>query len=331
MDGFRKIISKRWPWLLLGTGLAALVAVNGIAWMQARAMTHFVRGGLRTKKPEKLEPIEKVKVILTGVQIPRPENRRSPQDVGLSYQTQTIAIPEGGQLETWLIPRERSRGAIVMFPAHGGSKDSLLGQAVVFHRLGYETMLVDFQGTGGSTGSDSTIGYREAREVALSVKFLKEIRPDRPIVLYGVSMGAAAVMRAVAVEGVTPAAIVLESPFDSLLNAVRHRFQAMGLPGFPAAELMVLWGGVQHGFNGFAHNPVDYAMEIDCPTLIFQGEKDPRISMADVKAISNNLQGFKQLVSFADAGHGSLLAFDAPRWQQELVQFLEKLELNDDN
>lgn len=327
MNAVRKIVSKRWPWLLLGTGLAAVVAVNGIAWMQARAMTHFVRGGLRTKRPEKLGAIEKVKIILTGVQIPRPENRRSPQDVGLSYQTHTIAIPEGGSLETWLIPRlGRSRGVAVMFPAHAGSKDSLLGQAIVFHDLGYETVLVDFQGTGGSTGNDSTIGIREAREVALTVKYLEQMRSGRPIVLYGTSMGAAAVMRAIAVEGVTPGAIVLESPFDSLLNAVRHRFQAMGLPGFPAAELMVLWGGVQHGFNGFAHNPVEYAMEINCPTLIFQGERDPRISMAEVIAISDNLAGSKQLVSFAEAGHGSLLAFDAVRWKQELAQFLDQLD-----
>ena len=329
MNVVRKIVSKRWPWLLLGTGLAALLAVNGIAWMQARAMTNFVSGGLRTKKPEKLSALEKVKIILTGVEIPRPENRRSPEDVGLSYQTHTIAIPEGGSLEAWLIPQEEPQSSeklVAMFPAHAGSKDSLLRQAVVFHNLGYETVLVDFQGTGGSTGSDTTIGIREARDVALTIKYLEQIRAERPIVLYGTSMGAAAVMRAIAVEGVTPAAIVLESPFDSLLNAVRHRFKAMGLPVFPAAELMVLWGGVQHGFNGFAHNPVEYAMEIDCPTLIFQGGQDPRISMAEVTAISDNLPGYKQLVSFAEAGHGSLLAFDAARWKQELAQFLEQID-----
>lgn len=321
---FRKIVSKRWPWLLLGTGLAAVVAVNGIAWMQVRAMTHFVPGGLRTKKPEQLGVLEKVKIILTGVQIPRPENRRSPENVDLSYQTYTIEIPEGGSLETWLIPRERSRGVVAMFPAHAGSKDSLLGQAVVFHKLGYEIMLVDFQGTGGSTGSNSTIGIREAREVALTVEYLEKIRAGSPIILYGTSMGAAAVMRAIAVEEVSPAAIVLESPFDSLLNTVRHRFEAMGLPGFPGAELMVFWGGVQHGFNGFAHNPVEYAKEIYCPTLIFQGGRDPRVSIAEVTAISDNIPGSKKLVSFAEAGHGSLLFFDAAQWQKELAQFLDR-------
>ena len=52
-------------------------------------------------------------------------------------------------------------------------------------------------------------------------------------------------------------AAVLECPFDTMLNAVRARFTAMGLPSFPGAGLMVFWGGWQHGYNAFAHNPVN--------------------------------------------------------------------------
>ncbi|NJR40440.1 MAG: hypothetical protein HC781_18420 [Leptolyngbyaceae cyanobacterium CSU_1_4] len=87
------------------------------------------------------------------------------------------------------------------------------------------------------------------------------------MILYGASMGAVAVMRAVAIEKIEPVALILESPFDRLLNTVRHRFEVMGIPSFPSAELIVFWGGVQLGIDGFNHNPVDYARSIDCPRI----------------------------------------------------------------
>ncbi|NER32987.1 MAG: hypothetical protein F6J93_02725 [Oscillatoria sp. SIO1A7] len=36
------------------------------------------------------------------------------------------------------------------------------------------------------------------------------------------------------------------------------------------------------------------------------------------------ISGSKKLVSFAEAGHGSLLFFDAAQWQKELAQFLDR-------
>jgi uncharacterized protein len=38
--------------------------------------------------------------------------------------------------------------------------------------------------------------------------------------------------------------------------------RALHIPPFPLAELIIFWGGVQHGFNAFAHNPVTYAAQV---------------------------------------------------------------------
>ncbi|MBE9078296.1 hypothetical protein IQ241_13505 [Romeria aff. gracilis LEGE 07310] len=52
-------------------------------------------------------------------------------------------------------------------------------------------------------------------------------------------MGAVAVMRAISLHDIQPDAAILESPFDRLLSTVCHRFEAMGIPSFPGAELIV--------------------------------------------------------------------------------------------
>jgi alpha-beta hydrolase superfamily lysophospholipase len=174
-------------------------------------------------------------------------------------------------LEGWFVPHPQSRGVIVMFTGYAGVKDGLLTPAATVFQLGWSSLLVDFRGTGGSSGSDATLGMREAEDVAAAFAYTRESWPGQPVVLYGVSMGSAAILRAVAVERVRPAGLILEGAFDRLLTTTRHRFDAVGAPASPAAELLLFWGSVQLVYNGFGHNLVEYAASVECPTLLMHG------------------------------------------------------------
>lgn len=89
--------------------------------------------------------------------------------------------------------------------------------------MDYDTLVVDFRGVGGLIGNTTTFGVREAKDVALAVSYAQRLNLKRPFVLYGVSMGSAAILNAVAQEKVPPDAIILELPFARLLDAVRSR------------------------------------------------------------------------------------------------------------
>jgi uncharacterized protein len=318
--------------LLLLALLATGIGINAVAWMQARAMTHYVTGKERTAKPEKLSWLDKVGVVFMGVRLPRPVNYQTPANLNLSYKTYRVAvdgpaIAEPAYLETWFVAApsaQKARGVVLLFPPYGGSKSSVLAPAKTLHNLGYHTLLIDFRGAGGSSGSDTTLGVREADDVVMAVADAHRRWPGQPIVLYGASMGAAAVMRAVAQGRVRPEAVILESPFDRLLHAVRHRFTAIGLPSFPAAELIVWWGGWQQKIDGFNHNPVDYASSVTCPTLLFYGQRDQRVTPADTQAIFGQIVGPKQLVVLPGTGHGGLAREQPKPWQQSVGAFLAR-------
>ena len=111
---------------------------------------------------------------------------------------------------------------------------SLLPEAAVWRELGYDTLLVDFRGSGGSSGQVTTLGYLEAEDVAAACNYARRQLGMTRTVLYGISIGAAAILRAVARGDVDPAALVLECPFDRLLSTAQNRFAAMGVPSFPA-------------------------------------------------------------------------------------------------
>jgi uncharacterized protein len=137
-------------------------------------------------------------------------------------------------------------------------------------------------------------------------------------------MGSAAILRAIAREGVTADAVIIETPFDRLINTARNRFNLMGLPAFPAAELLVFWGGVQQGFNGFEHNPVEYARSVKCPVLMMHGERDSRVTAEQARSIFDNLDGLKRFRLF-DVSHEVIAVARPEEWREQVIDFLNRL------
>lgn len=224
------------------------------------------------------------------------------------------------------MPQPQPRGLALLFVGYAGVKEGALTPAAKLYQWGYSSLLVDFRGAGGSSRSDQTLGIWEAEDVAAAFVYARATWPDLPVVLYGVSMGGAAALRAAAVAGVRPAGLILEAVFDRLDTTTRHRFAALGLPGSPAAELLLFWGGVQLGVNPFAHNPVAYAASVDVPVLLLYGEQDPWILPPERSALAGALRGPVTLVSFPGQGHGGPYVYaDPERWDAAVHAFLDGL------
>jgi pimeloyl-ACP methyl ester carboxylesterase len=176
--------------------LGLVVLVNVAAFLHARAFTHYVARGERTGPVTELDRWHKAKVMLTGVTMLRPENPYGPADFDLPFTTHTIA--EGDvRLEAWHVPAERSRGLVLLFHGHGGCKCGLLWEADALREIGYSSLLVDFRGSGGSSESVTTIGVFEADDVAAAVDYARGHWPGQRLILYGQSMGAAAILTVV--------------------------------------------------------------------------------------------------------------------------------------
>jgi alpha-beta hydrolase superfamily lysophospholipase len=312
----------------LGLGvLAALVlaalGLNVVAYRHARAMTRLSARGERTPRPEALSVRQKLRVLATGATLPRPTNERTPADLALEFVSQRFRTADGLELEAWFVPRSEARGTILLFHGYADRKASLLDAALAFQELGYASLLVDFRGSGGSQGDATSIGYHEAEDVRAALAHARNRNHARPFVLFGASMGAAAVLRAVAQLHVVPDVLVLQYPFSKMSLTVARRFEAMGLPTFPAAPVLVFWGGWQQGFNGFRHNPLDYARAVRIPTLLMQGDRDDRVSMAEARAIYEKLAGRKRLEIFSGVGHQSLVQAQPAQWRRAVAEFVE--------
>lgn len=309
--------------VLLFLLLAGFGALNIMAYRHARAMLVYAPGGARTESPEDLSRVARLRVLIFGVNLPRPADGMPPAALSPDARAMTIEVSGGVTLSAWHASRGPGAPLVILFHGYSTEKTRLLHETRELHALGASVLLVDFRGSGGSSESYSTLGWREAEDVAAAVAHAREHLPHSRLILYGQSMGSAAILRAIHAHNVRPDAVILESVFDTMLNAIRSRFRAMGVPPFPSAELMTFWGGRQFGFNGFAHNPVDYAPSVVCPVLCLHGTDDPRAPEDQARRVFDaTLSPRKKFATFDGVGHGSYAAAHPDTWRALVANFI---------
>ena len=315
------------PMLRRTLGALVLLAslLNVVVALHAWRFTHFTaEAGPHTRNPEHLSPTEKIGVLLTGVRNPKPVNLAPP---AFPYENVELAGPNG-RLAAWYGPLPAARGTVVLCHGYASDKSRLRPEAAYFRQLGYAVLLLDFSGHGASAGYQTTIGYREAADVVAATRWALARQPGRPLVLYGVSMGAVAILRAESELGLRPAANILECPYGSMLQTARNRFASMGLPPFPLANMLVFWGGVENAYWAFGLRAEDYARRASAPTLLLWGTADPRVTRAETDSIFAHLLGPKRRHYFAGAGHEPYWHRQPAAWRCAIGSFLhDELEV----
>jgi uncharacterized protein len=138
----------------------------------------------------------------------------TPDQVGMQYEDVSIQTSDGVKLHGWFLPAESEKGTVLMFHGNGGNISHRLETIAIFHRLGYNVMIIDYRGYGQSQGSPSEQGtYRDAEAAWAHLTRTRKIDADK-IVIFGRSLGGA-VAAWLAVEKHS-AGLILESTFTSV-------------------------------------------------------------------------------------------------------------------
>lgn len=295
---------KRWAYGFAALLLGAFVAVNVSAWRHAYALTHYIEAGTRTPDPEELTATQRLRVLLFGVRIPKPVS-----DDDLPNYV--------GELATTQRTSEQATGHCFLFHGYAASRDQVRPTAGLLHSC--TVVQVDLRGHGDSPGDQTSVGWREAEDV---VEVVNALRQDgEPVILYGFSMGAAAILRATGPLGLEVDAVIAEGCFGRFDTTVRQRFATMGVPSWPGAELLLFWGSRQMGFDAKTHNPQDYIAQVKAPVLVLHGEKDPRVTLSEAQALGAH----GQLVVTPGLGHQQLAEVDPTAFRAAVRPFLESV------
>lgn len=299
--------------------LVLFILLNVVVIFHAFKFTHFYEPNEVTiKKQQDKTKWDITKEILFGINAIKQKNI-APDS---TYQDIKLATTDGLKLDAWIISVPNAKGTVAMFHGHGSKKSAILEEAKSFRTLGYNTLLIDFRAHGNSEGNTCTIGANESDDVKAAYDYLSQ-KGEKNITLWGISMGASAVSKAMNDYLLTPNKIILEMPFGSLSDAVVGRVKMMGLPAQPISVLLTFWGGVEHGFWAFNMKPTEYVKKIKCPVLVQWGKNDPRVSQKETNEVYANITSPKKLVVYENSGHQSLCANEHEKWVASVTEFLK--------
>ncbi len=306
---------------LLRLFIVLFILVNIIVAFHAYKFTHFYNNDeISIKKAAEKSGWDKTKDIFFGINAVKQKNTITADS---TFETVYLKTKDSLKLEAWYITADSAKGTVCLFHGHGGTKSGVIKEAESFKKMGYNTLLLDFRAHGNSEGNTCTIGYKEAEDVKLAFDYISS-KGEKNIVLWGISMGASTITKAVKDYAIAPQKIILEMPFGTIEDAVKGRIKMMGLPPQPIATLLTFWGGTENGFWAFGMKPQEFVTSIKCPVLLQWGKNDPRVSSAEEELLFKNIPNpDKKFIVYEMAGHESLCKKETKKWNNEVATFLK--------
>jgi pimeloyl-ACP methyl ester carboxylesterase len=250
---------------------------------------------------------------------------RTPADFGLRYREVEVRSSDGLRLSGWWVEGAGSSRAAVLVHGWGADRSSrhVLETAAVYEEAGYDVLVLDPRGHGGSEGDRVTLGYREVRDVRGALSWLEKrgFDPER-VVLHGWSMGGAAVIQAAPGTGV--AAVVEESAYADLPPLLRERIpEVSGLPAFFTPSILFM-GRLFLGIEPWAVRPVEEAERLSregVPFMIIHSRDDEVVPFEHAETLAKA----HPVATFWDVeGYGHFGAHEHPEYRERLLGFLDQ-------
>jgi predicted MFS family arabinose efflux permease/alpha-beta hydrolase superfamily lysophospholipase len=313
---------------------------------RARVEDQETRGGARGRRVvRKLAGVAFALALVVFVALPwllsfavtkigtRPDERTrtdTPAARGATFEDVSFTSSDGVKLSGWYLPSRAHAMTVVMTHGLFRSRYETLERGLRLWQQGYGVVLYDLRRHGKSAGEFSSIGYYERRDVEAALKSAEAREPANRVVLFGVSMGAAATLLAAAESqgDARLAGVVSESSFLSFDDTARHHIGLTRLPTFPFAPLLIKFTAWRMNFTTADFDALRAVRGIRQPILFIGSGKDVRMPNETVleplyAAAANPL---KRKLVVAGATHGH--AFDAApdEYMNALAEFLQMIE-----
>ena len=180
----------------------------------------------------------------------------TPASFELPFEDVTFKAADGVPLQGWWVPAKGpARGTVILVHGLNRSRIEMVRKAPFLHAQGWNALLFDLRHHGASGGDASSFGAHEKQDVHAAAELARGKSPG-PVVLWGVSLGAASATLAAA-EDPAVAGLVCDSSYRSLRDTVAHhmtlarswRWWMKIVPSWPVGAEVVYWIGRRGKFD----------------------------------------------------------------------------------
>ncbi len=247
------------------------------------------------------------------------------------YEDVRFVAADGVPLVGTLLPHANASPrtpVVIVCHGLGSNRATFLGYAQIALELGCHALLFDFRGHGASGSAATTFGAHEVGDVAAAVGWLRaEPRfAAAPVVLVGVSMGAATALQAAALVGA--AGVFAESSFADLPSMVARQAAALGDAAQLAVAAVAMAARLQLGVDLASVSPRASlaALPAHVPVVLVHAGDDEVVPRCEGERLAAARPGLRLHV-VAGASHGGCSVCAPVRvrgWLAELLVDVER-------
>jgi len=207
------------------------------------------------------------------------------------YREYFIPTHDGETLNVLLFNTSQpSNGLILYFHGNADNLQRWGEYAVDFTNLGYDVLMIEYRGYGKSTGTPTEENlYADATNL---LRWAQTNLPHSRLIIYGRSLGSA-VASHLATE-VTPALLILETPFDEIKGAI-----------YPIFRPFLYFLSARHTFSN-----KENLLKVKSRKVIIHGTDDWVVPLASALKLKPLLGKEDKFVVIEEGGHKNLRDFD---------------------
>ncbi len=226
--------------------------------------------------------------------------------------------------------RENAPTEIMFHGYRGSAERDLCGGLARCFLIGRNVIIVDQRCSGKSEGSVITFGINEHKDCLAWIDYaVKRLGDDCPIILSGVSMGAATVMMASGYE--LPKNVVhtiADCGYTSPKEIIKKVIRDMHLPAdilYPFVKLAAKRLG---HFDLEEFSPIEAMKKSTVPVIFYHGDTDDFVPWEMTKELHEACTSKKRFITIEGAGHGLAFPQNKEQYLTTLQEFYSELEGN---
>lgn len=231
----------------------------------------------------------------------------APRGDGLRVNEVTYQTSDGVELYGWIKAPQKGKKMVVFYHGNSYNIEKFYNKLKPLTTAGYGIFMPEYRGFGGIKGEINQSNLE--KDAIAAIDYLHSIGyHNRQIVLYGMSLGSYTSSYVAANANKKFAGLILEVPFDSLLNVVKQRI-------WPVLPFDLL---IKDKYDNIAN-----IEKIKIPLLIMAAQNDKTVPVQRAEELFAQADELKEMIVYDNADHSELLEHN--NWR-DILNWLNKLK-----
>ncbi len=257
------------------------------------------------------------------------QSKRKPEAVELSemggYCEAWITSFDGLKLHGHVIDRG-SKTFVIAMHGYNLSGKHMMNRCRGWNEQEYSLLLPDMRGHGESEGTYIGMGWHDRKDMVSWAEYINAEYEPENIILYGISMGGAAVMMA-AGEKLPPnvRCIVEDCGYVSVKDEFRHEGKVVfGIPYYPLVWIGSIITKIRAGWSFEEATALQGLKETTLPMMFLHGVEDRFVPVGHALTAYGACRGEKEIFLVPDAGHGEAQDVRPEEYWSRVLEFTNR-------